>query len=110
MRCIFGHRVAGRKRRNHGFRPVVLDNPEPSRRPSRRTLPAFGTVQARDVPAGSVDGVIERLRIDAVDTGLMSDRTPVMVNPGRGLAIVSIPLEGTGTNTTSNRALCMLRD
>jgi RND superfamily putative drug exporter len=73
-------------------------------------LPAFVTVQARDVTSGSVDGAIERLRIDAVDTGLMSDPTQVTVNPRRDLAIVSIPLKGTGTNSTSNRALSVLRD
>ena len=73
-------------------------------------LPAFVTVQARDVTSGSVDGAIERLRIDAVDTGLMSDPTQVTVNPRRDLAIVSIPLKGTGTDTTSNRALTVLRD
>ena len=71
----------------------------------RRPLPAFVTVQARDVTSGSVDGAIERLRIDAVDTGLMSDPTQVTVNPRRDLAIVSIPLKGTGTDTTSDRAL-----
>ena len=73
-------------------------------------LPAFVTVQARDVTSGSVDGAIERLRIDAVSTGLMSDPTQVTVNPRRDLAIVSIPLKGTGTDTTSNRALTVLRD
>ena len=73
-------------------------------------LPAFVTVQARDVTSGSVDGAIERLRIDAVDTGLMSDPTQVTVNPRRDLAIVSIPLKGTGTDTTSDRALTVLRD
>ncbi len=73
-------------------------------------LPAFVTVQARDVTSPSVDGAIERLRIDAVTTGLMSDPTQVTVNPRRDLAIVSIPLKGTGTNSTSNRALSVLRD
>jgi RND superfamily putative drug exporter len=73
-------------------------------------LPAFVTVQAPDVTSASVNGAIERLRIDAVDTGLMSDPTAVIVNPRRDLAIVSIPLKGSGTDTTSNRALDVLRD
>jgi RND superfamily putative drug exporter len=73
-------------------------------------LPAFVTVQAPDVTSPEVDGAIERLRVDAVATGLMSDPTLVTVNPRRDLAIVSIPLKGSGTDTTSNRALDALRD
>jgi uncharacterized membrane protein YdfJ with MMPL/SSD domain len=73
-------------------------------------LPAFVTVQARDVTSPSVDGAIERLRVDAVTTGLMSDPTQVTVNPRKDLAIVSIPLKGSGTDATSDRALTVLRD
>jgi uncharacterized membrane protein YdfJ with MMPL/SSD domain len=72
-------------------------------------LPAVVAIEARDVTAPAVREGIARLREEAVATGLMSGSITVRTSPNRRVALVSIPLAGTGTDDASARALDALR-
>jgi RND superfamily putative drug exporter len=73
-------------------------------------LPASVVVQAEDVTAPAVRDGIDRLRAAAVATGQMAEPVDVTVNPSRTLAVVGIPLRGTGTDEASVAALTTLRE
>jgi len=73
-------------------------------------LPASVAVRAPDVTAPAVRRAIARLRSAALATEMMSEPVGVTVNPAKTLALVSIPLRGTGTDAVSNAALAELRD
>jgi uncharacterized membrane protein YdfJ with MMPL/SSD domain len=73
-------------------------------------LPAAVVVRAPDVGAPAVRRGIANLRSAALATGLMAEPVSVTVNPAKTLAIVNIPLQGTGTDAASIAALARLRD
>jgi uncharacterized membrane protein YdfJ with MMPL/SSD domain len=73
-------------------------------------MPAMVVVRADDVSSPAVTRGMEELRRAAVATGRMSEPVDVRVNPARTLAIVSIPMQGTGTDEASDAALDALRD
>ena len=72
-------------------------------------LPASVVVQADDVTAPAVQQGIADLRDAAIATGQLSEPIDVTVNPDETLAIVSIPMQGTGTDDASLTALETLR-
>jgi uncharacterized membrane protein YdfJ with MMPL/SSD domain len=72
-------------------------------------LPASVVVQADDVTAPAVQRGLDDLRAAALATGRMSEPVDVTVNPARTLAIVSIPMQGDGTDGASEEALAALR-
>jgi RND superfamily putative drug exporter len=72
-------------------------------------LPASVVVQADDVTAPAVREGIAELRAAALATGRMSEPVDVTVNPARTVAVVAIPLAGTGTDAASVAALEALR-
>ena len=74
------------------------------------TEPAEVVVQAADVTAPAVQAGIERLREQAVATGRMSEPIGVQVNPAKTLAIVELPLQGTGESQAALASLAALRD
>ena len=74
------------------------------------TEPAEVVVQAADVTAPAVQAGIERLREQAVATGRMSEPIDVEVNPAKTLAIVEVPLHGTGESKAALASLAALRD
>jgi RND superfamily putative drug exporter len=67
-------------------------------------------VEAADVTAPEVKAGIAELREAALATGRMSEPTAVEVSPDRRAAIVSIPVDGDGTDDASNAALAALRE
>src|SRR5918996_682563 len=73
-------------------------------------LPAVVAIDAGDVAAPAVRDGIARLRAEAVATGLMAEPITVQSRPNGRVALVSIPLAGTGTDETSLRALEALRE
>jgi uncharacterized membrane protein YdfJ with MMPL/SSD domain len=73
-------------------------------------LPAIVAVEADDVTAPAVQTAIGDLREQAVNTGLMQEPITVQTNDANTVALVSVPLDGNGTNDASNRALAALRD
>ena len=74
------------------------------------TEPAEVVVRATDVTTPQVQAGIERLREQAVASGRMSEPIDVRVNPAKTLAIVEIPLQGTGESKAALASLAALRD
>ncbi|MGL4744389.1 MAG: MMPL family transporter [Dermatophilaceae bacterium] len=72
--------------------------------------PATVHVQADDVTAAPVQEALERLRTEALATGQMNEPIEVLVSPNERVAIVSVPLAGTGNDDASKDALAALRD
>jgi len=73
------------------------------------SLPAVVAIQADDVTAPAVQKGIADLEQAALATGEMSGPIDVTVNPNKTVAVVNIPMDGTGTDDTSNAALETLR-
>jgi uncharacterized membrane protein YdfJ with MMPL/SSD domain len=73
-------------------------------------LPAVIAVKADDVTSPTVARGIRDLEREALATGQMSGPVDVTVNPGKTLAVVTIPLQGDGTDDRSETALATLRE
>jgi RND superfamily putative drug exporter len=73
-------------------------------------IAASVVVKAASVDAPAVREAIGQLKWRTVQTGLMNEPIDVDVNAAKTVAVVSIPVEGTGTDSTSNAALAALRD
>ncbi|HWI09456.1 MAG TPA: MMPL family transporter [Solirubrobacteraceae bacterium] len=74
------------------------------------TEPAAVVVQATDVTQPRVRHAIAQLRTQAVATGRMAEPAAVRVNPDRTLAVVEIPLDGTGDSGKALASLAALRE
>ncbi|MDP2709604.1 MAG: MMPL family transporter [Solirubrobacteraceae bacterium] len=74
------------------------------------TEPARIVVQAADVTSPPVEAGIAELREQAIATGRMSEPIDVRVNPDRTLAVVEIPLRGTGESDEALASLAALRE
>ena len=102
------------RRRHRRRSPIDADHadlrPHPGRRSRAGRCPAVVAIEARDVAAPAVRDGIARLREEAVATGLMAEPITVRSSPNGRVALVSIPLAGTGTDDASVRALETLRD
>ena len=72
--------------------------------------PAQVVVQAADVTAPAVRAAIAKLRTQALAGGRVSEPSGVRVNPDRTLAVVDIPLRGTGESEQALAALAQLRE
>jgi uncharacterized membrane protein YdfJ with MMPL/SSD domain len=57
-----------------------------------------------------VNEAIGQVRWRAVDSGVMNEPIDVDVNTAKTVAVVNIPIEGSGTDATSNKALATLRE
>jgi RND superfamily putative drug exporter len=73
-------------------------------------IPALVMVKVDNTSAENVRTAIAKLRHDAVATGQFHEPTSVSVNPNGTIALVSLPIAGSGTDTASTRALKTLRD
>jgi uncharacterized membrane protein YdfJ with MMPL/SSD domain len=67
-------------------------------------------VKAPNVEAPAVQEAIGQLKWRAIDSGVMNEPIDVDVNPAKTVANINIPVEGDGTDSTSNAALAALRD
>jgi uncharacterized membrane protein YdfJ with MMPL/SSD domain len=67
-------------------------------------------VKAPNVEAPAVQEAIGQLEWRALDSGVMNEPIDIDVNPAKTVANISIPIEGDGTDSTSNQALTALRD
>jgi uncharacterized membrane protein YdfJ with MMPL/SSD domain len=67
-------------------------------------------VKAPNVEAPAVQEAIGQLKWRALDSGVMNEPIDVDVNTAKTVATISIPVEGSGTDSTSNKALAALRD
>ena len=67
-------------------------------------------VKAADVETPAMQEAIGQLEWRALSTGVMNEPIDVTVNDDKTVAVISIPIEGDGTDATSNEALTALRD
>jgi RND superfamily putative drug exporter len=73
-------------------------------------LPAVVAVAAKDVTAPQVQQGITAMTDKALATGQMSQPVTTLVSPDKTVEIVNIPMQGNGTDKSSERALASLRD
>jgi uncharacterized membrane protein YdfJ with MMPL/SSD domain len=73
-------------------------------------MPLWVVVQHEDVRSPAVTEAIAQLERRAVATGRMNEPITVDVNQDSSVAVVSVPVDGTGTDSVSNAALAALRD
>jgi RND superfamily putative drug exporter len=73
-------------------------------------LPAVIAVQADDVTKPEVQQGIAKLKEQALATGQMSEPVDTLISPNKTVEVVSIPMDGTGTDEVSNAALATLRN
>jgi uncharacterized membrane protein YdfJ with MMPL/SSD domain len=67
-------------------------------------------VKAPNVEAPAVQEAIGQVEWRAIDSGVMNEPIDVDVNVAKTVAVINIPVEGDGTDATSNQALTALRD
>jgi RND superfamily putative drug exporter len=67
-------------------------------------------IKAPNVEAPAVQEAIGQLKRRALSTGVMNEPIDVDVNPAKTVVNITIPVEGNGTDSTSNAALAALRD
>jgi uncharacterized membrane protein YdfJ with MMPL/SSD domain len=72
-------------------------------------LPALVAVQADDVTRPEVQAGIEAMTQRALDSGQMSEPINTSISPDKSVEVVSIPMDGTGTDQVSEAALATLR-
>jgi RND superfamily putative drug exporter len=72
-------------------------------------LPAVVVVHG-EVTGSEAAGAVREFRAQAIETGLMNDPIDVTVNDRGDVAVVTVPMEGTGTDDRSIRALETLRE
>ena len=73
-------------------------------------VPAEVVVKADDVTSPEARAAIDRLQRDAVASGELNEPTSVKVNPDKTVAVVSMGVNGSGTDDASERSLAVLRD
>jgi RND superfamily putative drug exporter len=73
-------------------------------------MPASVVIEADDVTSGQSRTAIHQLEQRALATGQMSGPVELDVSRDHQVAVVSIPLAGSGTDDESNRALETLRE
>ncbi len=74
------------------------------------TISADVVVKAADVESPDVQAEIRELTDSAVRTDVMSQPVIVSINPDRTVAVVAIPVAGSGSDGPSHAALDALRD
>ena len=72
--------------------------------------PAVVAVQADDVTKPEVQAGIAQMTEKALASGEMAEPVTTTVSPDKSVAMVSIPMQGTGTDSASETALATLRD
>jgi RND superfamily putative drug exporter len=73
-------------------------------------LPAVVAVAAKDVTAPEVQQGIKAMTDKALATKQMSQPVTTTVSPDKSVEVVSIPMQGNGTDKASEAALASLRD
>src|SRR5829696_6043897 len=73
-------------------------------------LPAMVVVQADDVTSPAVQQGIEEMTDRALASGQMSEPITTQISPGKDAEVVSIPMQGDGTDLKSETALATLRE
>jgi uncharacterized membrane protein YdfJ with MMPL/SSD domain len=74
------------------------------------SAPANVVVKAKDVTAPEVQSAIHDLHDRAIATGKLSEPSGVDVNPAKTVAVVSLAVDGKGTDAASDESVRVLRD
>ncbi|HKG63815.1 MAG TPA: MMPL family transporter [Solirubrobacteraceae bacterium] len=74
------------------------------------SAPANVIVKAKDVTAPEVQSAIQDLHDKAIATGKLSEPSGVDVNPAKTVAVVSLAVDGKGTDAASNESVRVLRE
>jgi RND superfamily putative drug exporter len=72
-------------------------------------MPALVAVQADDVTKPEVQAGIEAMTQKAIDSGQMQQPVTTNTSPDKTVEVVSIPMDGNGTDKVSESALATLR-
>jgi uncharacterized membrane protein YdfJ with MMPL/SSD domain len=73
-------------------------------------IPAVVAVQADDVTKPEIQAGIKQMSDKALATGQMSEPVTTDISPDKTVEVVSIPMNGNGTDKVSDSALAVLRD
>ncbi len=73
-------------------------------------LPAIVAVQADDVTRPEVQSAVKAMTDKALASGQMSEPVTTDISPDKTVEVVSIPMNGNGTDKVSESALATLRD
>ena len=73
-------------------------------------IPLLVAVQADDVTKPEVQAGIDAMSKAAIATGQMSQPVTTTTSPDKSVEVVSIPMQGNGTDDASNIALASLRE
>ncbi|HEX5620527.1 MAG TPA: MMPL family transporter, partial [Solirubrobacteraceae bacterium] len=73
-------------------------------------IPLLVAVQADDVTTPEVQSGIDAMSKAAIATGQMSQPVTTTTSPDKSIEVVSIPMQGNGTDDASNTALATLRE
>ena len=74
------------------------------------SVPATVIVKAKDVTTPEVQSAITQLHDKAIATGELSDPSGVDISPDKTVAVVSMAVKGSGTDSASNRSVEVLRE
>ena len=74
------------------------------------SIAAAVVVKANDVETPAITEAIRQVKRRSLATGILNDPIDVDVNPAKTVATISIPVDGDGSDSTSNTALTALRD
>src|SRR5215203_271897 len=74
------------------------------------SAPANVVVKAKDVTAPQVQSAIKALHDKAIATGELSEPSGVEVNPAKTVAVVSLAVQGKGTDAASDESVRVLRE
>jgi RND superfamily putative drug exporter len=74
------------------------------------SLPATTVIKADDVTTPEAQSAIRELHDQAIATGRLSEPSSVEISPDKTVAVVSLSIDGKGTDAASNRSIDTLRD
>src|SRR5215204_4726721 len=74
------------------------------------SVPANVVVKAKDVTAPAVQASIQQLHDEAIATGKLSEPSGVEISPDRTVAVLSLAVQGKGTDAASNESVRVLRE
>jgi uncharacterized membrane protein YdfJ with MMPL/SSD domain len=74
------------------------------------SVPAVTVIKAKDVTKPEIQAAIKDLHDKAIATGRLSEPSAVDISPDKTVAVVSLAVEGKGTDAASERSLAALRD
>jgi uncharacterized membrane protein YdfJ with MMPL/SSD domain len=74
------------------------------------SMPANVVIKAKDVTAPEVQAGIQQLHDEAIATGKLSEPSNVDISPDKSVAVVSLAIQGKGTDAASNESIRVLRD